>query len=153
MYLEAAIQMRRNKAYLTAQIQDTPLPAALSVILTEMFFRSRLRRYVEYAAWLVLWALPFKKISTLTVGVAQLQLQHWYNLGFISSFTPSLTNLLTVSNVNNNYHACVEFLRINDCLAPFDSIKIADVYTGNARKYYVQILRFAFNNAASPNQR
>jgi len=118
-------------------------PYVLSIINTEMFFRSSKDRTLEYFAWILLWLIQSKRISTLSIGVAQIQMKHWKNLGFISSYKPTLSNVLIILNYKINYRACEKYIETFD-INKLSTVEIANIYNGTPRKYYCSILDRSF---------
>lgn len=118
-------------------------PYVLAIINTEMFFRSSKDRTVEYFAWIFLWLIQSKRVSTLSIGVAQIQMRHWKTLGFISSYKPTLSNVLTILNYQINYRACEKYMEKFD-INKLSTEEIAKIYNGNMRKYYCSILNKSF---------
>ncbi|MCE1273333.1 MAG: hypothetical protein LWW75_02260 [Chlorobiales bacterium] len=112
----------------------------LSVIVVEMRFRSARYRALEYFFWVFLWVFRRKRIKLLSVGVAQIQLRYWQKFGFIDSYIPSITNLLTVMDVSANYAACrryFKFFNLNDETSLRD---ISLAYTGMSSLFYIKLL-------------
>jgi len=114
-------------------------PYVLAIINTEMFFRSSKHRFVEYLAWIFLWLIQSKRVSTLSIGIAQIQIRHWKDLGFITSYKPTLSNILTILNYKLNYNACQKYIDKFNIDNP-STQKIAKIYNGKPRKYYCSIL-------------
>lgn len=114
--------------------------AVASLISTEMYFRGSFHRFMEYGAWVVYWLLWPHKLGGLSVGLAQIQLRHWYRFGFICSLSPTWTHLRIITDPTSNYTACEKYIVEKGYKPDLPVADIARLYTGRARKYYVSIL-------------
>lgn len=114
--------------------------AVASLLSTEMYFRRNLHRLMEYIAWIIYWIAYPKKLSSLSVGIAQIQLMHWRDLGFIPSLNPTPKNLRLITHPTINYMACRKFLLVRGYAKDISLIDLAHIYTGSARRYYVTVL-------------
>jgi len=72
--------------------------------------------------------------------VAQIQLRHWCDLGFIRSLSPTIGHLRIITDPTANYRACKKYLEARGYSAELSSNELARLYTGSARKYYVTVL-------------
>jgi hypothetical protein len=114
---------------------------ALALVASEMYFRGQLDRVVEYCLWVALWVIRSKRVAALTIGIAQVSVGQWKQLGFFDSHAPSLQNFRTVTVVKNNYSACVRICALHGLQASSPVPEIAAAYTGAARSYYCSLLR------------
>ena len=138
----------KNLSYLASRVRRFDLsPATLSVIAAEMYFRSSIHRLVEYFTWILLWYLDSKRVKTLSVGIAQIQLKRWVELGFINSCRPSITNLLCVASVENNYAACHQYLGGMASFEENNSKALSERYSGKARKFHTKVIEAAYEAA------
>lgn len=148
MYPKMNDAILRNLSFLASRVRHFDLsPATLSVIAAEMYFRGSLHRLAEYCAWIVLWHLDSNRVKTLSVGIAQIQLKRWVELGFISSFRPSITNLQRIANVETNYAACHQYLGGIASFEESDSKALSEVYSGKARKFHAKAIEDAYEAA------
>ena len=140
----------KNLLFLASRVRRFDLsPATLSVIATEMYFRRAIHRFIEYCAWIILWHLGSKRVNTLSVGIAQIQLKRWVELGFICSCRPSITNLQCVASVENNYSACHRYLRVGTLFEESNSKELSERYSGKARKFHTKTISAAYEVAVS----
>jgi hypothetical protein len=139
----------KNLMFLSVRVKRFDLsPAVLSIIAAEMYFRGPLHRLIEYCAWVALWCFDAKTVGTLSVGVAQIQLKRWKELGYICSYSPSFLNLKIVSSVDNNYAACRRYLtHFGSSLEPTSSRELSELYSGRARTFHVKVIESAFSAA------
>jgi hypothetical protein len=141
MSKEISNQLLRTKYYLDYSLRTQAFDRAVaSLISTEMYFRGSLHRFMEYIAWIIYWLVRPNKLYGLSVGVAQIQLRHWCNLGFIRSFSPSIGHLRIITDPTANYKACKKYLLARGYSDELSSNELACLYTGSARKYYVTVL-------------
>ena len=148
MYPKMNDAILKNLIFLSIRVNRFDLsPAVLSVIAAEMYFRGSLHRLVEYCAWVVLWFFDAKRVEILSVGIAQIQLKKWLELGYICSFSPSISNLKTVSSVDNNYAACRRYLSHLSYQELTDPKELSEVYSGRARTFHVNVIESAFSAA------
>lgn len=111
----------------------------VSLLITEMFFRRSFDRFVEYLAWIFIGFICPSKIEKLSIGIAQIQLKHWFSLGYINSLRPSWKSFCTITNPNINYNACKDYLKREGYNSGFSLLEITRLYTGRPRKYYLKI--------------
>lgn len=138
----------KNLMFLSIRVNCFNLsPTVLSVIATEMYFRGSLHRFLEYCAWLMLWRFDAKRIESLSVGIAQIQLKRWIEMGYISSYSPSYSHFKSVSSVDNNYDACHRYLTQFTSVEPTNSKELSKLYSGRARVFHVKVLELAFGAA------
>lgn len=150
MYPMMNDEILKNLSFLALRVRRFDLsPATLSVIATEMYFRSSIHRFLEYCAWIVLWYLDSQRVKTLSVGIAQIQLKRWVGLGFISSCRPSITNLQCVASVENNYAACHQYLGGIASFEENNAKALSELYSGKARKYHTKAIEAAYEAAVS----
>lgn len=118
----------------------------LSVVLTEMLFRDATHRLYEYAAWLVLSALGSRRVGTLSVGIAQVQLKHWTQHGKLPSTQFSLRSLGIVATPEQNYDVCRGYLESAGILRGTWR-QITAAYRGEARGFHTATLAWFHSNA------
>lgn len=141
MSTEISKQLLKTKYLIDYSIATEAFDQAVASLLsTEMYFRRSLHRLMEYIAWIIYWVTCPDKLSSLSVGLAQIQLRHWRDLGFITSLNPTLTNLKLITHPTTNYIACRKFLLVRGYAKDISLIDLAQLYTGSARKYYVTVL-------------
>jgi len=137
-----------NLSFLAARVRSFDLsPAVLSVIAAEMYFRNSLYRLAEYFAWIVLWHFDSKRMEILSVGIAQIQIRTWLELGFISSYRPSISNLGAVANVENNYMACQRYLGKVASSKENNAKVLSELYSGKARIFHSKAIASAYEAA------
>lgn len=148
MYPKMSDAILKNLMFLSIRVKRFDLsPAVLSVIAAEMYFRGSFYRMVEYCAWVALWFFRAKRVETLSVGIAQIQLKRWKELGYICSFAPNIFNLKAVSSVDNNYVACRRLLAHLSYPGLADPKGLSEVYSGRARIFHVNVIKSAFCTA------
>jgi hypothetical protein len=146
--------IEKDILFLSTRLRNRRLsPVVLSVIASEMYFRRPLHRLLEYLAWVILWGVGSKRIETLSVGIAQVQLRTWKQLGYINSCVPSIFNLMVVLNIENNYAACGGVLGRSISLSEMNHRELSRIYLGRARIFHVKVIELAFNIAKSFSQR
>jgi len=139
----------KNLIFLSTRVNCFDLsPTVLSVIAAEMYFRGALHRFLEYCAWVMLWCFDAKRVESLSVGIAQIQLKKWIELGYISSYSPSYSHFKSVSSVDNNYDACRRYLSQFASIEQTNSKELSKLYSGRARIFHVKVLELAFGAAA-----
>jgi len=116
----------------------------LSLLATETFFRDRLQRMLEFFAWIVLSIFWPSRVSTLSIGVAQVQIRHWISLGFLQSPRPHIRSLMTVLDPKVNYDVCHAYLRKHEVDQTSNMQDIALIYRGAARGHYTLALATCF---------
>lgn len=121
--------------------------SVISVLATEMTFRKKWHRRGEILYWVALWIIKSKRLEELTVGISQIKLKHWHNLGYISSYQPSYENIKLITNILVNYNACNQFLReiLPQTIGSNSERKIVEYYAGRPRKYYVRTISKALS--------
>lgn len=149
MYPTMNDALLRNLLFLSMRVRFFDLsPAVLSVIAVEMYFRGSLHRFIEYFVWIVLWHFDANRVETISVGIAQIQLKRWVELGCISSCRPSLSNLKAVSSVQNNYVACRHYLSQVASSETNNPKVLSELYSGKARVFHAKAIATAFDAAA-----
>lgn len=105
---------------------------ALSLMLCEMMFYTRMRRFCEYIAFILLFIIKSKRCSSLSVGQGQVQVRYWldcfgkrnvFDLLFL--FVNPLANCDAINSI------------ISEC--PDDTQKIIAKYRGEARTYHMVV--------------
>lgn len=148
MYPTKSDTILNNLIFLSIRVKRFDLsPAVLSVIAAEMFFRGSLHRMVEYCTWVALWFINAKRVETLSVGIAQIQLKRWVELGYICSLAPTISNLKAVFSVDNNYAACHRYLAHLSFSELSDPKQLSKVYSGRARIFHVNVIDSALSAA------
>ncbi len=115
-------------------------PNVLAIIAVEAFYRPRARRAVEYAGWLVLSLLARGSAERITVGIAQVRLSHWRDLGLLDSERFSIRRLARVLDPSVNYEACRRYLSDRRMLHESDATTLTAAYTGAPRPRYAGML-------------
>lgn len=140
----------KNVSFLAARVRRFNLsPAVLAIIATEMYFRSSLYRFAEYFAWFALWHFNSKRVEVLSVGISQIQIKMWVELGFINSCRPSISNLWVVANVDNNYMACQRYLEQVASSKESNAKVLSELYSGKARIFHSKTIARAYEAAVS----
>ncbi len=112
----------------------------LSILSTEMFFRNKANRLLEIFGWLILSKLSSSRMRLISIGIAQVQIRNWVELGFFKSEKPSLENIIMAFNKKTNYDICLAFLKKNNWDEEFLPLKdISKIYTGGFNQYYFKI--------------
>lgn len=134
-------QIERDLVYLVTVLKQrnfSVLP--LAFIATEMHFRGSAHRTLEYLYWVLLWLVRSKRIELLSVGIAQIQLRYWKRFGFINTYSPSVSNILAISDARINYSACKRYCEVFALDNDSSLTEISLAYTGLPRKYYSNVL-------------
>ncbi len=148
MYLKMSEIITKDILFISMRIRSQELsPVVLSVIAAEMYFRGPLHRLIEYCSWMVLWCFGAKRMETLSVGIAQMQLRAWRELGYIDSYSPNFAHILAVLSVDNNYAACRCYLARFPSSEMDKSKELSKLYSGRARIFHAKVIEFAFNTA------
>jgi len=121
----------------------------LAILTAEMYFRGSWHRTLEYVTWIIFWHLKLQRIRTLSLGVAQIQLRNWVKLGYLDSMKPNISNIQTISKIENNYNACEDYLNMRLALNEANPIELSAAYSGRARKYHVSIINLALDTIRS----
>lgn len=138
----------RNIVFISTRVELFYLsPVVLSIIATEMYFRNSLHRLAEYFAWILLWHLGSKRVETLSVGIAQIQIKRWVELGFIDSFCQSISNIAVVANVEKNYLACLLYLGKIASYEGSDPKVLSELYSGKARVFHSKVIATTYEAA------
>ena len=109
----------------------------ITLIITEMYFNSLIKRLVEYLAFMILSRIFRNRIDKLSVGIAQVQIRHWRNYGYIST-KGKLSDILIITDIVKNYDIAFELIkpRLTD---NSDFSKILANYRGESRAYHLKI--------------
>lgn len=149
MTLELASHFKR----FLASVEDVHVgkdrwhPWALAMLATETFFRRAEMRSLEYLVWPVLYVVRRRRVSTLSVGLSQVQLRHWVRLGFLSSELPTLESYRRVMSLELNHDVALSYLQQHLAGEPWSTKAVARCYVGEARAYYVSVLDQAYRAA------
>lgn len=137
-------QLSKNRQYIIYALRTQEFDNAVaSLMSTEMYFRGEFHRFMEYVGWIIYWLLRPYKLNGLSVGLAQIQLRHWYSFGFIRSLSPTWAHFRIITDPTANYAACKKYLLEKGYRADLTTNDLALLYTGKARNYYVSILSIA----------
>ncbi len=119
----------------------------LAIMATEAGFKGRGGRILECLAWPLLSVFWPARLPLLSVGVAQIQLRHWVDLGQLPGmrFTPS--RLRRVLSLRSNYDACAAYLHARARLDRLDVSTAVKLYTGGARADYERVLTAALHES------
>jgi hypothetical protein len=109
----------------------------LALIITEMYFNSLIKRIIEYTAFLLLSKLFPYRIDRLSVGIAQVQIRHWRDYGFISKRI-KVFDILIISDTLKNYDIAYELIKPR-LIEKSDFSKILADYRGESRAYHLKI--------------
>ena len=113
-------------------------PVVLAVIATELSFTSSWRRCGEYLYWLALTFLDHPRADYVSVGIAQVQVRHWYAAGFCSRSRVWET-LRSFASPQMNYAVCREVLRGLQGNANI-TLPAAYQFAGQVRRHYVRVV-------------
>jgi hypothetical protein len=119
----------------------------LAVLAVESFYRPRPLRAFEYATWMLSSLLGRRRHRRLSVGIAQIQLRHWRDLGLLESTRFSLPALAQVRDAESNYKACWRYLSSRGALYSRDPELIGSAYAGGGRRHYAVMLDDALSGA------
>lgn len=148
MYLMMNETITKDILFLFARLRSHELsPVVLSVIAAEMYFRRPFHRLIEYCYWVVLWCFGAKRIETLSLGIAQMQLRSWRELGYISSYSPNISHIMSILSVENNYAACNAYLACFPSIETAKPHELSKLYAGRARIFHSKVIESAFNIA------
>ena len=140
-------KMRRLRHRLAKTSRSEPLVVA--VLLTETLLRPSWWRAMEYCAWALLSFLRVRRVNRLSVGIAQIRLDNWVALGWLSTTRFSVHNLKLVLGAESNYDACNAFLRRHFPDDAVDLRLLARHYTGGQSLYYARLVRLAVEEIES----
>lgn len=112
-------------------------PHVIALILAEMYFNNIIKRQSEYLAFLLLRSLFKKRISKLSVGIAQIQIKYWYQYNLLNDQN-IFKKLAIISSELNNYDLAKMIIdnRLNE---PVDCSKILADYRGESRAYHMDV--------------
>ncbi len=115
----------------------------LAIMATEAHFKGPSGRILECLAWPVLSVFRPARLVTLSLGVAQIQLRHWVDLGQLPGmrFTPS--RLRRVLSLRRNYDACAAYLEARVRLDELDVATAVRLYNGGTNPDYQRVLTAA----------
>ena len=105
----------------------------ISLILCEMHFNNFFKRRLEYMAWFLLSLIKSKRILTLSVGIAQVQIKHWIEHGFIRR---SFNDLKLFTCPLSNYDIVNKIIKHNVYL---DRSKLIAKFRGETRLYHLML--------------
>lgn len=111
-------------------------PVVLSLILSEMYFNSHLKRQIEYIAFVFLRIIFKARINRLSIGIAQIQIRYWQQYNYIKDHNVILS-LAIVSNDLNNYDLVKEIIK-NRLVKPINYSKLLADYRGESRAYHLK---------------
>lgn len=144
MYQAMNDKIQSNVVYLNSSLRNTEKSSlVISIIAVEMYFRSASHRALEYVFWILLWLFRVSRTDKISVGVAQIQIRTWVELGYIPSVSPRISSLLAVMKLENNYAACKAYLDKHAICDRVNIVKLSDIYSGRSRKYHVQAINAA----------
>lgn len=112
----------------------------LAVLMCESALRSRQFRFAEYFFWFFVSLIVPARAHRLSIGIAQLQLRHWVDLGLLDGTTFSFRRASKVASLQGNYEAVRRFLLSRSNGSDFNPRSVAAIYHGEARSYYVSLL-------------
>jgi hypothetical protein len=105
----------------------------LALVLCEMYFTSRVKRLLEYGAWLVLTLLCSKRRHLISVGIGQIQIRHWIEQGYITDRV-SILNFNVLSDPSANYDVAQKLVNCS-----LTHTKLLASYRGEARAYHLKV--------------
>jgi hypothetical protein len=111
--------------------------SVISLIMSEMYFTTRERRTVEYCAYLILGSVSLKRINRLSVGIAQVQIKHWKEHGYIRNQNKYL-DLITLTNPLNNYDIAFKLVSTN-LENEGNFVNLLAIYRGEARSFHYTV--------------
>jgi len=112
-------------------------PHVITLILTEMYFNNIIKRQTEYLAFLLLRGLLKKRISKLSVGIAQIQIKYWYQYNLLKD--QNIFKKLTIIGSELNNYDLAKMLINNKLHEPVDYSKILADYRGESRAYHMNV--------------
>ena len=144
-----ARRIERIEARLERHTSASPAPNAVALIAVESVLRPRPIRLAEYAAWAALSLTRSKRVLSLSVGPAQIQLRYWQKLGLLDGTACTPRRLRHVAGLRANYDTCRVFLEDAGALHTRDPGDLAAAYTGGRDPKYVALLEKALRHAAA----
>jgi hypothetical protein len=115
-------------------------PTVLAILTVEGLYRPAVRRLIEYVAWAGLSLLGSSAVERITVGIAQVRISHWIELGLLDSERFSVRRLALVLDPVANYDACQLYLAERRMLGESDTEELTQAYTGAPRRDYAEML-------------
>jgi hypothetical protein len=117
----------------------------LAIMATEAYFKRPFGRLLEGLAWPVLSIVWPARLKTLSVGVAQIQLRHWVDLGQLSGLRFTFPRLWRVLSLRRNYDACAAYLNARMQPERLDVPTAVRLYTGGMNPSYAHVLASALH--------
>jgi hypothetical protein len=118
-------------------------PNVLAIVAVESFYRPRLLRALEYAAWALASVVTPRLTGAVSVGMAQLKLANWVEVGMLDQAGFSLERLRRVRDPELNFDACRRFLRASGALYVADPVELSRAYAGGERPHFALLLEQA----------
>lgn len=118
---------------------------ALAVIAAETFFRPAVLRGFEYLVWAVLSLLGSRRVETLSVGLAQVQLRHWRQAGLLEDTRWTPRRFAAVRDPERQYRAALAFLERRGLATETDAERLTRRYTGHDRRHFPELVRGAWD--------
>lgn len=135
-------KLERDVEYLLS-LADSNHVHTVALVATEMHFRTSVDRLLEFAAYPILYCCFRQQLLHMSVGISQIQVQHWVDLGFIRSARPSLRNMLVFFDPRLNLLACEAYIAQHAIgHNPFD---LLSSYTGKVTTHQLSIYIHALN--------
>jgi hypothetical protein len=141
-------RLRPVLARLRAQGRDEP--NVLAILAVESFYRPRLLRGFEYAAWAALSILMLDRVTRLSVGRAQMKLENWVAVGLLDSTRFSAAGLRRVRKAESCYEACRRYLGAHGALRERDARALGRAYAGGERRHFALMLEEARDQITGP---
>jgi hypothetical protein len=115
-------------------------PNVLAILAVESFYRPRPVRALEYAVWALASLVAPASVGRISVGMAQLRLANWVELGLMDSPRFSTRRLRWVRGPEASYEACRRFLSARGALDEADPVALSRVYAGGDRRHFAVML-------------
>lgn len=115
----------------------------VAIILTEMYFNNLTKRYIEYIAFVGLFWLFPKRINLLSVGIGQIQIRHWRQLGFINK-EEILKAVIKFTNPLLNYDIIDQIIS-DSKVHRSDKSKVIAIYRGETRAFHFHVFNQIIN--------
>lgn len=112
-------------------------PNLIALMLCELYFSSPLKRLIEYLVWNLLTIIKSKKRYYISVGISQIQINHWISHDFVTD-KGGIKNLSQFLSVTSNYDLMNNLFQNYDFKNLNDS-KLIAIYRGEARAYHLNL--------------
>ncbi|MDD2491224.1 MAG: hypothetical protein PHV12_03410 [Bacteroidales bacterium] len=105
--------------------------------------------FCEILYWYYCYFFYSERMKKISIGFAQVQIEHWVTFGYFNSVYPSVKKAAMVFDPVLNYEICNKYLASKEVLSKNSLRNVGEAYRGKIGLHYMDTITYFYNEVIS----